>query len=276
MVSYAQDGEDVLLRRAFPDDRVGSYVDVGANDPVSDSVTKHFYDRGWRGVNVEPIPGLFGRLRDARPRDINLNLGLSDREGRLPFYESPELPGWSTFSAELAASYRDRRMEFREHSIPVTTLARVCDEHVCGPIDFLKVDVEGFEREVLAGGDWTRWRPRIVVVEDAWPERWEHLLLDAGYLLARRSRMNRFYARVEDKHLAEALRAPLNPGDDFVRHRHAQVLAAMTERFDTGEDFGPAALRVALWLRRQATRHPRLASACRKVMIRASRHSRLT
>ena len=270
MVSYAQDGEDVLLRRAFPDDRIGCYVDVGANDPVIDSVTKHFYDRGWQGVNVEPISDLCGRLRDARPRDINLNLGLSDREGQLTFFESPDLPGWSTFSPDLAASYRDRRMTLREHQIPVTTLAQVCDEHVQGSIDFLKVDAEGLEREVLSGGDWTRWRPRIVVVEDAWPERWEHLLLDAGYLLAHRSRMNRFYVRVEDGHLADSLRTPLCPRDHFVRHRHAQVLAAMTESFERGEDFGPAALRVALWLRRQAVRHPSLALACRKFMRWAS------
>jgi len=266
MVSYAQDGEDVLLRRAFSDDRVGCYVDVGANDPVLDSVTKHFYDRGWQGVNVEPISALCRRLRVARPRDVNLNLGLSDREGQLTFFESPELPGWSTFSPELASSYRDRRMTLHEYQLPVTTLARVCAEHVRGPIDFLKIDTEGFEREVLAGGDWTHWRPKIVVVEDAWPERWEHLLLNAGYLLAHRSRMNRFYARVEEGHLAEALRSPLGPDDDFVRHRHAQVLAAMTDRFDRGEDFGPTALHIALWLRRQATRYPSLASACRKVM----------
>ena len=266
MVSYAQDGEDVLLRRAFPDERGGFYVDVGANDPVSNSVTKHFYDRGWRGVNVEPIPGLHARLCAARPGDINLNLGLADRTGELTFFESPELPGWSTFSPALAAAYRERRLELREYPIPITTLAHVCSEYVSGPIDFLKVDAEGFEREVLAGADWDRWRPRLVVVEDAWPERWEHLLLDAGYLLAHRSRLNRFYARVEDAHLADALRAPLSPADDFVWHRHAQVLAAMTERFDRGEDFGPSALRAVLWLRRQATRHPVLASACRKVM----------
>ena len=265
MVSYAQDGEDVLLRRVFPADRSGFYVDVGANDPIQDSVTKHFSDRGWRGVNVEPIASLCDRLRDARPHDINLNVGLADREGFLTFHESPELPGWSTFSAGLAASYRDRRLELREYHVPVTTLASVCAAHVSGPIDFLKVDAEGFEREVLAGADWSRWRPRVVVVENAWPERWEHLLLDAGYLHALQSRLNRFYVRVEDEHLAELLQAPLGPADDYVRHRHAQLLAELTERFDSGEDFGPATLKVALWLRRQATRHTHLAAVYRQV-----------
>jgi FkbM family methyltransferase len=266
MISYAQDSEDVLLRRVFPGDQVGFYIDVGANEPFQDSVTNHFYARGWRGVNIEPISGLCERLREVRPRDITLNLGVSDHEGELTFYESPDLPGWSTFSAEMAASYYERKMSLREYRISVTTLARICDEHVQGPIDFLKVDAEGFEREVIAGGNWTRWRPKVVVVENAWPEHWEYLLLGAGYILAHRSKLNRFYARVEDEELVETLRAPLGPEDDFVRHRHAQILAGMTRRFDSGEDFGPAAMRVALWLHRQSIRHPNLAKAYRKLM----------
>ncbi len=264
MISYAQDGEDVMLRRLFPADHIGFYLDIGANDPVVDSVTNHFYDRGWRGINVEPITNLFERLQSARPRDINLNVGLSDQVGHLTFHESMDIPGWSTFSRDLANSYQNRGMTLRESLIPVTTLARICEEHVTKPIDFLKVDVEGFEREILAGADWSRWRPRVVIVEDAWPERWEHLLFDNGYILAHRSQMNRFYTRIEDD-AASKLLAPLGPDDDFVRHRHAQVLAGLTHRFDSGEDFGPATLGMALWLRRQATRHPVLTSTCRYV-----------
>jgi len=266
MISYAQDGEDVMLRRVFPEDRTGFYIDIGANDPVINSVTKHFYDRGWRGINVEPISDLCDRLHATRPYDINLNLGVSDRVGQLTFHESPDLPGWSTFSTELARSYRDRRMTLREYPIPVTTLAHICEEHVTGSIDFLKIDAEGFEREILTGNDWTRWRPKVVVVEDAWPDRWEHLLIDAGYVLAHRSKMNRFYTRVEDGPLAERLRPPLGSDDDFVRHRHTQVLVAMNHRFDAGEELSPAALRFALWLRRQAKKHPVLISVCEQVI----------
>ena len=217
-------------------------------------------------MNIEPIPQLHDQLRAARPLDINLNIGVADRAGELTFYEANEIPGWSTFSPKLAASYRDRGIQLQEYPIRVRTLAEICDEHELGPIDFLKVDAEGFEREVLAGADWNRWRPRLVVVEDAWPAQWEHLLLDAGYFLVRQATLNRFYARLEDGHLAETFRAPLGPTDDFIWHRHAQVLSAMTHRFDSGEDFGLASLRVSLWLRRQAIRHPRLASACRKIM----------
>ncbi len=94
MVSYAQDAEDVLLKRVFPQDYQGFYIDAGASDPVRFSVTKHFYDQGWRGVNIEPVPSVWLRLRDQRPRDVNLNAALSDREGRLTFYEVTTETTW--------------------------------------------------------------------------------------------------------------------------------------------------------------------------------------
>ena len=145
MVSYAQDVEDVMLQRAFPRDYRGFYIDAGASDPVQFSVTKHFYDRGWRGINIEPVSSVWGRLRDQRPRDVNLNAGLSDREGRFTFYEVASETTWSTLSAEAAEAFRGRGLEVRPHEIPVTTLARVCEQHADAPIDVLKIDVEYHE-----------------------------------------------------------------------------------------------------------------------------------
>ena len=92
MISYAQDCEDVLLRRVFPDGSIGRYVDVGANDPVLGSVTKHFLrPRAGAASTSSRSRRLLDRLRADRPRDVNLNLGLSDREGCLTFYEAPEI-----------------------------------------------------------------------------------------------------------------------------------------------------------------------------------------
>ena len=81
MILYVQNQEDVLLNRVFQGLSDGFYIDVGANDPVVDSVTKLFYDRGWTGINVEPDENCWRRLDSSRPRDRNLNLGLSDRPG---------------------------------------------------------------------------------------------------------------------------------------------------------------------------------------------------
>jgi FkbM family methyltransferase len=100
-ISFAQNQEDLLLDRALGKPN-GFYVDVGANDPEIDSVTKLFYDRGWRGINIEPNPVPFRRLAARRPRDINLNVGASNTAGELTFYTVPEGDGWSTFNQVFA------------------------------------------------------------------------------------------------------------------------------------------------------------------------------
>jgi FkbM family methyltransferase len=214
MVSYAQNREDVLLNRIFADQRTGFYIDVGAWLPVLDSVTKHLYERGWRGINTEPVAGCIKLLCADRPRDINLAVGLSNHEGTMTLYETSMASGGSTFSAGAADELRRMGIEVVEHTVPVTTLARVCEQYALEPIDLLKIDVEGHERQVLEGADWGRWRPRVVVIEATVPmsatpnhEQWEHLLLDAGYLFATFDGLNRFYVRPEDQGLAQLLHA---------------------------------------------------------------------
>jgi len=293
MVSYAQDVEDVMLQRAFPRDYRGFYIDAGASDPVQFSVTKHFYDRGWRGINIEPVSSVWGRLRDQRPRDVNLNAGLSDREGRFTFYEVASETTWSTLSAEAAEAFRGRGLEVRPHEIPVTTLARVCEQHADAPIDVLKIDVEYHELEVISGGDWVRWRPRVVLVENNGAERWEPLLLGHGYHHAVTTEINRFYIRDEDRSLLPQFRAPLGPQDSFIlagelddqRVVWGEALApnalrtAVTteinrylagelddQRVVWGEALAPNALRTALRLHRLAARHPRLAAVGKALM----------
>ena len=240
MTSYAQNREDVLLDRLFPRGLKGFYVDVGANDPVVHSVTKHFYDLGWRGVNIEPSFAGFQRLQEARPRDVNLNLGLSDREDTLTFYEFPPgLSGVSTFSAEQAAWHLEQGHAAQERVVPVTTLAKICADHVDGEIDFLSIDVEGYEREVIEGGDWSRWRPRVVVVEATQPmttnpthQQWEHILLSADYAFANFDGLNRYYVRREDAHLADGLATPANVSDHFVPFEHTKPLEDLRWGYD--------------------------------------------
>jgi FkbM family methyltransferase len=234
ILSFAQNQEDILLSRAFPDGRSGFYIDAGAGDPVVDSVTKLFYERGWHGINIEPIPTVFELLARDRARDINLPIGLSDREGTLVFYEVPAAPSFSTFSRSQSEEHRLAGYEIVEHFVPVTTLARLCEQHDVPTIDFLKIDVEGHEREVLEGADWERYRPRVVVVEATKPsttilthEQWESLLLSADYLFAFFDGLNRYYVRAEDRELVPLLSVPANVFDDFepFQHRHrVQVL----------------------------------------------------
>ena len=222
MVSYAQNGEDVLLARLFPKGLKGFYVDVGAHHPVAGSVTKHFYDQGWHGINVEPAREPFAELSSARTRDVNLAVGLSEKPGTLTFFEAAGT-GCSTFSAAAAGHAGEAGIPYAERTVEVLTLAQVCEDHVDGEIDFLSVDVEGHEAQVLLGADWKRWRPRVVLVEATEPlttvsshDAWEPTLLDADYLFAAFDGLNRWYVRIEDAHLLEPLRTPVNVLDDYI------------------------------------------------------------
>lgn len=229
-ISHAQNGEDVVLARAFSPDHAGFYLDIGASDPVVDSVTKHFYDHGWSGINVEPASLVASELRAARPRDLTLELAIGSETGQRLFYELPrELTGCSTFSESLAENYRREGYEVIAREVPVQTLAQLSEEHAADrTVDFLKVDVEGAEAEVLAGADFSRFRPRIVLVEATLPgtpiasyEGWEGLLLGAGYEFVLFDGLNRFYVREEDAALAAPLGAPANVLDDYLPHRFA-------------------------------------------------------
>lgn len=230
-ISYAQNAEDVVLARAFEPDHVGFYIDVGASDPVVDSVTKHFYDQGWRGINVEPAALALAELRRARPNDVNLGVGVGAEPGELSFYELPrEMTGCSSFSPQLAEEYRREGWEPTPRTVEMMTLAALCAEHSAGKqIDFLKIDVEGNEADAIAGADLTRFRPRILVVEATVPgtrtpahQRWEPAVLGNGYRFVLFDGLNRFYVREEDSHLADVLSAPANTFDDYIPYRCEQ------------------------------------------------------
>ena len=235
MLSYAQNAEDVVLARAFGDRPGGFYVDVGASHPELGSVTKHFYDRGWHGVNVEPDPASYALLCEARPRDVNLRLALSDRAGRARLYQPSGAPGGgSTLRADLAARLRHADAALVEVDVELLTLADVCARHAGGAIDFLKIDVEGSEEEVIRGGDWARYRPRVVLVEATEPgsavpshAAWEPLLLAVRYQLALFDGLNRFYVRAEDAALMPRLAVPANVHDAWEPHRYVTKIMAM-------------------------------------------------
>ncbi len=270
MISYAQNHEDVLLRRVFADDEVGFYIDVGANDPVRHSVTKYFYDRRWRGINIEPQTGRYKCLRSQRPDDVNLNVGLSDRETALDLLECLSNDALSTFSPELADIWREQGLQFVSRRVPVTTLARVCDEYVDRPIDFLKIDVEAHERKVIDGGNWALWRPRVVLVEACGPEQWEPQLLAADYLFATFDGINRFYVRAEDRQLLSAFQSPVCCLDDYVSYEHQKAVDELSAQLGLCKDMGPNTISIALWLRRMSTRFPRLSLTMKQMLRRGA------
>jgi len=230
VISYAQNAEDVVLARVFAGQAAGRYLDLGAGDPVVASVTKHFYDLGWRGINVEPIPAKARELRSARPDDVTLQVAVGAAPGTAKLHVVEDEWGWSTLDDDLAGHYRDdRRWQVGVVEVELTTLAALLDAHP-GPVDFLKIDVEGAERAVIEGADWTRHRPRVLVVEATEPgspkpthEQWEPMLLDAGYRCALFDGLNRFYGQSDDADVLAALAAPANVFDDYEPYEHVRV-----------------------------------------------------
>ncbi|MFD9963854.1 FkbM family methyltransferase [Amycolatopsis sp. NPDC058986] len=237
MISYAQNAEDVVLARVFAGRTTGRYVDIGAGYPLQDSVTKHFYDLGWRGINVEPEPSLFDQLRCERPEDLNLAIAVGAKPGKTVLHVVEGQWGRATLDDDLAAHYRaDEDWPTHDVEVDVVTLADLLDEHP-GQLDFVKIDVEGAERDVIEGADWTRHRPRVVVVEATEPGspqpshgEWEPILLDAGYRCALFDGLNRFYAPADDEEALSRLAVPANVFDDFERYDVAQLRAAQANR----------------------------------------------
>ena len=225
-ISYAQNGEDVLLWRALGHIDQGFYIDVGANDPLADSVTKVFYDAGWSGINIEPLPAYHQALAALRPRDVNLALAAGACEGLVTLFDVPAVTGWASSDPAVAAVHRSNGFEIAELTVPMRTLSAICAEHARADIHFLKIDVEGFEGEVLRGLDLERWRPWVLVVEATVPNsrvgnyaEWEPLVTGHGYRYVWFDGLNRYYVADEHAQLANALALQPNVFDDVVPYR---------------------------------------------------------
>jgi len=219
-LSYTQNMEDYHLALAFDGQAGGTYIDVGAGHPVADNVSLWFYERGWSGLVIEPQSDLAALYPRVRPRD-RVYAGLVGRtHGLADFYEVDRLHGFSTTVQAHADTARTFGAGYHVAQRPITTLARLCEEHGLSEIDFLKVDVEGGEADVLAGNDWNRFRPKIVVAEAVTPgkgepcwEAFEPMLLSNGYRFRLFDTLNRFYVAEEHPELFEKLPAERTPWD---------------------------------------------------------------
>ena len=166
--SWSQEGEDMVLRRAFEKKKTGFYVDVGAHHPMRFSNTNFFYRRGWSGINIDAMPGSMKKFEKYRRRDINLELGVAQEEGILDYYVFNE-PALNTFSVKLVEKLKLQKNNYyvkKIIKIKVKPLRNILAYHLKGQkIDFLNVDVEGFDLSVLQSNDWSKYRPRFVLVE---------------------------------------------------------------------------------------------------------------
>jgi FkbM family methyltransferase len=223
-LSYAQNLEDYHLDLMFAGQPTGTYVDVGGGHPVADNVSFWFYLKGWRGLVVEPQQALADIYAHVRPRDHIVSCLAGRADGEAQFHVVDKLHGFSSTVHEHAQAAAEFGAAFTTVTKPVRTLAALIAEAGLGTIDFLKIDVEGAEAEVLAGMDFQRHRPRVLLLEAVAPgsmadasAAWERDLLDKGYRFAFFDRLNRFYVADEAKDLAARL--PEEPAPwDKVQH----------------------------------------------------------
>jgi FkbM family methyltransferase len=170
--SYSQEGEDMVLRSFYEGKKnyKGFFVDVGAHHPYRFSNTQHFYKKGWRGINIEPTPGAIKAFNIFRKNDINLNIGISSVKDKLTFYcfNEPALNGFSKEISQERDSTSAKYHITREVEIETWPLSEVLDKYLPAgqQIDFLTIDVEGLDLQVLKSNNWAKYKPSYILVED--------------------------------------------------------------------------------------------------------------
>ncbi|HPR32975.1 MAG TPA: FkbM family methyltransferase [Prolixibacteraceae bacterium] len=200
--SYSQEGEDRILAAFYTQKKgyKGFYVDVGAHHPFRFSNTASFYKRGWRGINIEPSPSLIAAFRRHRKRDLNLQCAVGD--GSPAVFHMYNDMALNTFSTDLVIDREkrvgDQYFVIKKMEIPTFPLAQILEDNLAAnqKIDFMSVDVEGLDLEVLKTNDWERFRPDFVIVEcfvsnlDLAQNEIFQFLSEKGYLLYGMSHLN--------------------------------------------------------------------------------------
>ena len=201
--SYSQSYEDLILFALFFDIKKGFYIDIGANDPNYISVTKAFYLRGWYGINIEPLPNMYNMLKKYRDRDINLQIGVGEKEGN----ETLIVMGTGSYLKKNNSVHNANTL-----NISIYTMKYILNKYVPKneTIQFCKIDIEGGEKNALLGYDFENYRPKVFCIESTKPgtfipchEEWEYLLIKNDFSFAYQYKINRFYIDNRIKGLRE-------------------------------------------------------------------------
>jgi FkbM family methyltransferase len=166
-LSYAQEGEDMILARYFNEKKKGFYVDVGAYHPVKYSNTYYFYKRDWRGVNIDARPGSMVLFNKLRPEDKNIETAISDKNDELTYYMFDE-PALNGFLIDPSLITKDGYKLLGGVKVGTKTLSEILHKHITTAqnIDFMSIDVEGLDLNVLHSHDWDAWKPEVILIED--------------------------------------------------------------------------------------------------------------
>ncbi|MGF6849121.1 FkbM family methyltransferase [Chitinophaga sp. W3I9] len=168
--AYSSEGEDLILKRIFDQKKKGVYIDVGAHHPFRVSNTYLLYKRNWTGINIDPLPGSKALFNRHRPKDINLEIGVSVVKQQLTYFIFNE-PALSTFSPEKVKEYTQltKYRVIGERKVDTWPLADILDKYLPEnvAIDFITIDAEGLDMEVLRSNNWNKYRPAYVLAESS-------------------------------------------------------------------------------------------------------------
>ena len=229
-ISYAQNHEDLMVWRALGRVEFGTYVDVGASSPSYDSVTRALYERGWRGINIEPTTSSYLELLRYRPEDVNVQAVVGPTARMTTLYEVDGGGGLSTVVPSVAQRYSRPESHWHVREVPVMQLPldQVLDRFLGSrDVHFLKIDVEGFESSVLDSLSLDKYAPWLLCIESTYPltrrsvaSEWEPSLLGQGYARVFFDGSNTWYLR-EDKldELGPHFDYPPSAPEKFVRTR---------------------------------------------------------
>jgi FkbM family methyltransferase len=169
--SYSQEGEDLIIDRFFHNQTKGFYIDIGAHHPKRFSNTYLLYKKGWNGINIDPMPGIMKTFKKIRPKDINLEIGISKTESKLKYYifNDNALNTFSENEANLKSKINPSQYHIKD-TLYINTypLNKIFDMYidVSIKIDLMSIDVEGLDLDVLISNDWLKYRPKLILVEE--------------------------------------------------------------------------------------------------------------
>lgn len=169
-LSFSQEGEDMILGRIFDRQNSGFYVDIGAHHPQRFSNTYYFYLKGWKGINIDPLPGSMDEFNSLRPLDINLEIAIANSNEKLIYYQfnEPALNGFSEKISKKRDSINGEYFVTEKKEVQTYRLSEILEQYLPQSciIDFMTIDVEGLDLEVLQSNNWKKYRPKFVLVED--------------------------------------------------------------------------------------------------------------